>query len=488
MKNNPGIQFVNGMLGVKIKQSAGKLVSVSGIGKNRSTSCGKNQTIYGENIMSLKKQIAEKREQISALVSEVENIAERVQRENRSETVAEIQRLEAITAKGGLLDQLGSEVTKLDHTDRVLTVAVAQSGPRLDAQIAESEGRSIVTANQTKTTVFASQQDAHDTGMFLAASLFGSRKAERYCEQHNLISNAMTGGNDLYGGSLVPEQMESTLVSLREQFGIFRQESTVVPMSSDSLIIPKSVGELTSYYVSEMSSITPSDMTLIQLRLTARKLATLTAISSELNEDAIVSMAETLTRSIAYSFALKEDQAGFLGDGTVTHGGIMGLANTLAAGSTQTATARTTFGALTMADFEGCVGRAKLWAGSSPKWYISQQGWANSMQRLLNAAGGNDLSLLAMGPTKMFMGFPVITTQVLPSALTGTTGTLACFFGDLRQGTYMGSRRGVTVATDPSLYFNQDALAVRATERYDINVHDRGDASNAGGIVRLMFG
>ena len=95
---------------------------------------------------------------------------------------------------------------------------------------------------------------------------------------------------------------------------------------------------------------------------------------------------------------------------------------------------------------------------------------------------------LAMGAQKTFLGFDVVISQVLPSTLTGTTGTLACFFGDLKGGVLFGSRRGINVAVDSSIYFNQDALAVRATERFDINVHDRGDATNAGGIVKMIFG
>ena len=62
------------------------------------------------------------------------------------------------------------------------------------------------------------------------------------------------------------------------------------------------------------------------------------------------------------------------------------------------------------------------------------------------------------------------------------------FFGDLMQGVYFGSRRGVTLAVDSSVYFASDALAVRGTERYDIVVHDRGDASTSGGIIKVVFG
>ncbi len=421
------------------------------------------------------------KKQIEAKLDEVVRIASRAKAENRSYTDEEEKKVTQLN------DEIERDKPVYDSLIANIKSRAAVAGSeKIHSKLRDSDEHKVRT--QKASSVFASSDAAHDAGMFFAATLFGSRKAERYCESHGLISNAMTEGNDLRGGAAVPEVLESTIVELREQFGVFRQESTVIPMSSDSHIMPKVVGELTSYYVSEMAQITPSDMTLTQIRLTARKLATLTAVSSELEEDAVVSMAEMLTRSIAYSFALEEDKAGFLGDSSITYGGISGLNTLLAAGSTVTATSRQTFGALTMADFEGCVGKVKQWAGSSPKWYISQAGWANSMQRLLNAAGGNDLALLAMGPTKMFMGYPVVISQVLPQALTGTTGTLACFFGDLKQGVYMGSRRGVNVQVDPSIYFTQDALAVRATQRYDINIHDRGDASNAGGIVKLVFG
>lgn len=427
-------------------------------------------------------------EEIESKLDEVVRIAARCKDENRAYTAEEELRVQELNAE---IERKKPEfdASKL-HESKLKNMAAERGRERIEKQIKESEQgeQRVTTTTQTSKSVFKNSDDAYESGMFLAATLFGSKKAQRYCEDRGLIQNSMVGSDNQRGGFLVPGPLEQTIVELRESFGVFRQEAQVVPMSSDTTVIPKVVGELTSYYVSEMGTIDASSMELTQIRLTARKLATLTAVSSELDEDDVIGVAEMLARSAAYSFALKEDQAGFLGDATSSFGGIQGLSQSLKAGSTVTATGRATFGALTMADFEACIGRCRQWSGSNPKWYISQQGWANSMQRLLNAAGGNDLALLAMGPTKMFMGFPVVISQALPQALTGTTGTLACFFGDLRQGVYMGSRRGVTVAVDPSLYFNQDALAVRATERYDIVCHDLGSATEAGGIVELVFG
>jgi HK97 family phage major capsid protein len=153
-----------------------------------------------------------------------------------------------------------------------------------------------------------------------------------------------------------------------------------------------------------------------------------------------------------------------------------------------TATARQTFADLTFADFESAVGKAKMWPGASPKWYISNAGWAASMQRLMNAAGGNTMADLAAGGMPSFLGYPVVRSQVLESRLSGTTGLTAAYFGDLALGCYMGTRRGVSLSLDQSRYFEYDAAAIRGTQRFDIVVHDTGTASDSGGIIAIVFG
>jgi len=376
---------------------------------------------------------------------------------------------------------------------------VAELAPEFEAKMASQErlefGFGSIKASKvparaiaSSTTCFSSNQAAYDCGRWIQATLLGDHAATKYCYDRGLVQSAMVGGNDLRGGALVPVELENAIIELRESFGVIRQNSQVISMGSDQMLIPRMSAELTSFYISENAAITPSTMTLNQVTLTSRKLATLTTISSELNEDSVISVAEMLARSVAQTFAVQEDAAGFLGAGGVAHGGILGLDASLLAGSVVTATGRATFGVLTFADFENCIGRAKLWAGSRPKWFISNAGYCSSMLRLQNAAGGNNRQDLAAGVPPSFLGYPVVITQTLPSALTGTTGTLALFFGDLQQGVYFGSRRGVTLALDSSRYFEQDALAVRATERFDIVVHDRGDAVNAGGIIELVFG
>jgi len=426
-------------------------------------------------------------QEIKALQARVQAMSNQAKEENRDFTAEEQTEIDSIVGTDSAEGRISALIRDRDRQAKI-EAHVASVAKAMDDR--ESQPARKIPARARahgKLQAFKSEQDAYDSGQYVLANLFGNKRAKAYCRD-NGIKAVMTGGDNTKGGFLVPEPMESAIIELREQYGVFRQNSNVWPMSDSVTIVPKLAGEVTTYYVGENSAITASDATVQQIKLEAKKLASMTLVSSELNEDAVVSVAEMISRSVAYQFAVAEDSAGFLGDGTSTYGGIVGLAGALAAGSLVTATSNQTFSALTFANFESVVGSCKMWAGIQPKWYISQAGWAASMQRLANAAGGVTMAELAGGMQPQFLGYPVVISQVLTSALTGTTGLRACYFGDLRLGSYLGTRRGISIAVDSSRYFEQDSIAIKATQRFDINVHDRGTASASGGIIGLVFG
>ena len=357
-----------------------------------------------------------------------------------------------------------------------------------EASEAKRDGRSTVpaVARVTSSTLFPDNQTAYDCGKWIQATLGGNPQALQHCRDRGIIRGAMTTGGNAH--HIVPEPLENTVIELREQFGVFRREAQVMPMSDGVTVVPRLSGEVSSYFVAENSLITSSDMSLSSIKLDAKKLAVLTVVSSELNDDAVVSVAELLAKSIAQAFAIQEDACGFNGDGTSQFGGIVGLKTALLAGSVSTSGAgRNTFATLTSADFQAAVGLAKRWSGYQPKWFLSQQGWSNSVQRLLDAAGGNNNRDLATGSPLMFMGYEVVISQSLEQGLSGTSGNVYGYFGDLKAGAYLGSRRGINVQVDSSRYLEYDALAIRGTERFDIRIHDVGSASAAGGLIALKF-
>jgi HK97 family phage major capsid protein len=84
----------------------------------------------------------------------------------------------------------------------------------------------------------------------------------------------------------------------------------------------------------------------------------------------------------------------------------------------------------------------------------------------------------------VFFGYPVEFTQAMPR----TTGAqISLLFGDLSMAAYFGDRRQTSIAFSDSALnaFEQDEIAVRGTERFDINVANVGDTTDAGPIVGL---
>jgi HK97 family phage major capsid protein len=262
-------------------------------------------------------------------------------------------------------------------------------------------------------------------------------------------------------------------------------------MSSDTLDWPRRTGGLTAYFTAENTAVTESTTAWDNVNLVAKKLAVLTRMSTELSEDAVVSVADILTSEIAYAFASKEDDCGFNGDGTGTYGGIRGL-TVLAidgshnAGKYTAASGHNTFATLDNTDLTGLIGTLPQYALPGAKFYVSQLGFAQTFERLIATAGGNSISTLDGSIQYRYLGFPIVISQKLPAIATTLTTKAMLFFGDLSLAAAMGERRVVSIKRSDERYFDQDQIGLLGTERVDINVHDMGDNTTAGPLVSLV--
>ena len=339
------------------------------------------------------------------------------------------------------------------------------------------------------------EQRAFRTGKFIQAALFNNAQADRWCRNHGIDVRALSVGSNAAGGFLVPEEMNSTLINLREEYGVFRRECRVVPMTRDIQVIPRRAGGVTANFTGEGTAIATDDPSLSQVTLTAHKLACLTYISAELSEDAIIDIADFVTEEFALAFAFKEDTVGFNGAGTLAHGGIWGVAIKIAdgnhgAGFVQVPTAASdTFAELTPEDLGAVIGTLPQYAVPGAKWFCSRMAKSMVFDRLAAAAGGNTMEIIAGAPRPAYLGHEVVTSQVLPAgASTDYTGLLMMLFGDLRKAAVFGDRREITIALSTEARFVEDQIAIKATERFDISVHDLGDDTTAGPIVAVVGG
>jgi HK97 family phage major capsid protein len=353
-----------------------------------------------------------------------------------------------------------------------------------------------------KLSAFKSADDAYRAGQWLCASFAKDATVRNqslgWCQangmEHAVVKYQAEGVNTS-GGFLVPNEFSSAIVDLREEFGTFRKYARVQQMSSDHVTIPRRAGGLTAYYTGENSAITESQKLWDQVTLTTKKLACMTRMSTELAEDSAINVADDLAREMAYAFAVAEDAAGWNGDGTSTYAGIRGvkykfdqaLADAVPyAGSIDQTSGVDTFAEITAVDLAKTMAALPAYARRNAKWYMSQQCWDGAFQRLMSAYTGNTVVTLAGAVNMSYLGYPVVIDQTLPTT-SGTINNAAIFFfGDLSMAARLGSRRDIRVLVSSDRYMEYDQIAIQATERFDINVHDLGDTSVVGPIVAGM--
>jgi len=343
-------------------------------------------------------------------------------------------------------------------------------------------------------------EQAKNFGLFILASIAGNKKAQKQLEDIGIEVKHVTEkamGEDVQstGGALVPTEFIPNIIVLQEKYGVFRRNVQEYPMGSDSAVAPNLSSGLTVYCPGAGTAITKSDLALSTVGLTAKKWATLTAIDSELDEDAAIAIGELIGRQIAQAFAKKEDEVGFLGDGTSTYFGHTGIAGALrdvdaTIGNIKSLVVGTgnVYSELTLADFESVEGIVPDYADDLDlKWYCSRKFYFTVMVKLALAVGGvnaTEVQLNRMARQKFFLGYPVELAQAMPN--TEANSQICALLANLRMGAYLGDRRRLTIAKSSEVYFAEDQLGIRGTERVAPTVHGVGDTTNAGPICGLI--
>jgi len=451
--------------------------------------------------MQTSKQIEEK---IIAGASKIDAIIELAKEEERELTAVEQKAVTAFHGEGdevGEFGKLEAEKAQAEKIEARQKMIAERMKGRIEQQQDDMSGGpekvvAVPARAKRHSTLKAfrgneAQKDAYISGHQIAATLFGNRHSAKWLDDHG-ITAAMSTDDNTKGGLFVPVEMETAIIRLVEEYGVFRSGAMTSTMTSDRKIHPVRVSGLQAYPVSETNTGnqgsntgTTSDPVWTPIELIARKWKVITRMSDELNEDSLIQVADQLAVEAALAFAISEDQSGFLGDGTSTYHSITGLKSSLLAGSVYTATTgNTSFATLDLADFENMVGKLPDYPGMMPAWHITKEGFYASMARLINAGAGSSADIMN-GPQPMFMGLPVIFNQVTNKTLTAQTSTRLFYLGDLAMAAVFGDRRDVTVSLSDQRYWDEDQIGLKWTERFDINVHSTGTATEAGAIIAL---
>lgn len=345
--------------------------------------------------------------------------------------------------------------------------------------------------------VFKTREQAYKAGLFVAAVVLGKAWAINRVKANQAFDlNALQSeGINTDGGYLVPEEFSAEMIDLREKKGVFRQECRIIPMSRDTFTMGRRVSGLTAYPTAEGVGGTVSTKKIDRVGLVAQKWMVLATMTKELEEDAVIDEAENLFAEMAYALSAAEDDAGFNGDGSGTYSGIVGFKNALLASCKVTQTTSNTWAAQVLADINNLMSKIPDYTVPlNLKFYCNKAYYHQVLSRLAMAAGGVTGTEIVNGVEQgKFFGYPVVFVSSMPRA-TATTG-ICCYFGDLARASKMGVRRGVRLErTDQGVVggvelFTTDEVGLKATERFDIKVHEVGTitSSDAGGPMAALI-
>ena len=421
--------------------------------------------------------------------------------------------VKGLATKDELAKAIDEEVTKKIAEDehlketRTLVEEVKAANDNLANQFKQLQRMQLSSSSSWPRSyemraVWQNPEQAKNFGLFVLATAAGSEKARKQLEDQGIELAWITGekamgeGTLTGGGAVVPTEFIPTLIALQEQYGVYRRNAQVYPMASDSAVAPKLSSGLTVYCPGEGAPITASDLALKTVGLTAKMWATLTAISIQLEEDAAIAIGEIVGRQIAWAFAKKEDEIGFLGDGTSTYFGHTGITGALRAvhatiGSIKSlqVSSYKTHATMVMADFEGLLGRLPNFADDgNAKWYCHRLFYYSVMIRLAMAVGGANATEIIRGAgvrEKTFLSYPVEFTQAMPKV--AAANSICCLFANLPMGAYLGDRRMMAIDRSSEVYFANAQIGIRGTQRVAVTVHGVGDTTDAGPICGLIM-
>ena len=351
---------------------------------------------------------------------------------------------------------------------------------------------------------WGSLEMAKNFGLFILGTLGGCKAASEQLKALGIESKYIVGdktkamGEDVgsTGGFLVPTEFIPVLILLIEKYGVFRRNVLEYPMATDSAIAPKLSSGLTIYCPGAGVSPTLTDAVFKTVGMTAKKWMGLTAIDSELDEDSAIAVGELVGYLFAQAFAKKEDQVGFLGDGTSPYFGHTGIAGALRAVDATIANIKSlvvaagnNYSEITLPNFESVVGTVPDYADDGDlKWYNSRYFYFTIMVKLALAAGGTTATEIITGRgvrEKTFLSYPVEFAQAMPKA--EANSQICSLLANLKMGAYLGDRRKLTIDRSTEAYFTTDQIGIRATERVAPTIHGVGDTTDAGPICGLIM-
>jgi len=354
-----------------------------------------------------------------------------------------------------------------------------------------------------KQAVFSDKETAEAFGAFCRAvykrctgkNYEGEDADEDILREYGLVKKSSSEFVNTQAGVLVNPVFMNEVLYNTEPYGLAPYLANVRNFSkTDNWTIKRKTAIPSMSYVGEAGSIASGDPTFDLVSLIPKKAGSLFYASNELLDDAAVSVADQWAISIKEARDIRLDNDYFLGDGTATYGGQVGLIQGLVSGAYLNG-AGNSWSALTDANITRMPSYVQNVVWGRCGYVCSRQFYTQVMvpiQRALTGvqmgegvtgAGTKPIGGVQATPNATFMGYPVWFSQVMPT--TSASGSTVLYFGDFVGGSMIGLHTDLRIDVSKEVAFTTDQTVMRAITRLAVNICGDGRGTTYGNIVAL---
>jgi HK97 family phage major capsid protein len=267
----------------------------------------------------------------------------------------------------------------------------------------------------------------------------------------------------------LPTMYSSQIVELVWKFGQARQFATVYPLGQGTTKLPQLKTTPSFGFIAQSASITEKSPQIQFVTFNPQKAGGIVRIPSEIDADSIVPLGQFLARYVAREMARWEDTVLFLADGTSGYNSLKGVGQTAIDNSLvqQLATGNTRPSNITLADVRSLRAKVNAAALFTGAYYFHPS--MEALLRTFNVSGNTPFVINPNGQATLD-GFPVRWVGVLPVYdANAHVSQVQGAFGDMSYWCF-GERASVSLETSREVYFATDELAVRALERFTVQL------------------
>lgn len=369
---------------------------------------------------------------VDAKATELRSVLDQIERTEKVEEVlaqAETRSTASVTNAGLVVAPKRTVTTAL----KPLPIMGEQRG--FEVETAEAVGKSLVDlAHGRIREIRAVTASTHPIGV-----------------NDTLEPDSMGEKSTLYdgrGSELVAHEMYRGILNVINYESVAAKLATWLQVGTNGMYVPLGEDIQEADFYEENCEILPIKPNTKRATLDLKKMGARAQVSNELMEDAYVSVAQVVTRTIGNAFAKKLDKTLIQGDAKI---GFAGIVPSIPAGQTITTAAA---GKVTIDEIASVIGKVDPMAGNRV-WLVSDEGWTKVMGLAAGAIGVN----VTQGVTQTIFGSPVIKTSLLPAK------TYAVY-GDFSMAAAIGYKRGLTIRSSWERAIEYDQTVFVGTARY----------------------